>query len=86
MWNRKNSVAIQSYSAKANKPEPEEKKRVSYLDFTVFPTDIRLRVEMMWSGYFTTPAHASQRDFEVRVQINSILWLASKMDWHFNKI
>ncbi|XP_020600749.1 putative adenosylhomocysteinase 3 isoform X2 [Orbicella faveolata] len=27
MWNRKNSVAIQSYSAKANKPEPEEKKR-----------------------------------------------------------
>lgn len=50
MWNRKNSVAIQSYSAKANKPEPEEKKRVSYLDFTVFPTDIRPRVEMMWSG------------------------------------
>ena len=40
-------MAIQSYSAKANKPEPEEKKRVSHLDFTVFPTDIRLRVEMM---------------------------------------
>lgn len=34
MWNRKNSVAIQSYSAKANKPEPEEKKRVSNLYFT----------------------------------------------------
>ncbi|XP_066030409.1 putative adenosylhomocysteinase 3 isoform X3 [Pocillopora verrucosa] len=27
MWNRKNSVAIQSYSAKANKPEPDENKR-----------------------------------------------------------
>ena len=35
MWNRKNSVAIQSYSAKANKPEPDENKRVSEMFFTV---------------------------------------------------
>ena len=33
MWNRKNSVAIQSYSAKANKPEPDENKRVSEMFF-----------------------------------------------------
>lgn len=33
MWNRKNSVAIQSYSAKSSKPETEERKRVSIFDF-----------------------------------------------------
>lgn len=62
MRNRKNSVAIQSYSAKANKPEPEEKKRVSHLDFTVISTDIRPRVEMMWSDISQRRLTQGQRE------------------------
>lgn len=54
MWKeRKNSVAIQSYSAKSNQHEPEENKRVSNLDFYCKSADIRPREEIMW-----TPAHA----------------------------
>lgn len=69
MWNRKNSVAIQSYSAKANKPEPDENKRVSEMFFYCNSTGIRRKVEMMRWWYFK----AGSRNFQIGSETATIL-------------
>lgn len=93
MWNRKNSVAIQSYSAKDNKPEPEEKKRVSSLDFTVIlSTSGQNRQAVIW--YFITPRgsrnfgeNAMAEDFEIsRFQLSRFPLIALKIKWNFNRM